>query len=96
MVSLHQVYDDQLANKSTLTLIVLHGFSASGAVACVRDSSAMCMVRQARHQQPEASCGNGTAAGSAVHQHGSPVLSAMAQEKIAPQRVHVLIGVSAC
>ena len=66
------------------------------AVVFVRVSSAMWDVRQARHQQPAASSGSGTAAGSAVHQHGSPVRSAMAQEKMAPQRVHSLIDVSAC
>jgi len=51
--------------------------------------------RQVRHQQPAASCGNGTAAGSVVHQHAPGVLSAIAQEKAAPQRVHLLIGMGA-
>jgi len=48
--------------------------------------------RQVRHQQPEASPGSGRAAGSVVHQQGPGVLSAIAQEKAVPHRVHALMG----
>jgi hypothetical protein len=53
----------------------------------------MCASRQARHQQPAASCGTGTAAGNAVHQQASPVCWAIPHENAAPQRVQVLAGI---
>ena len=55
----------------------------------------MWVSRQVRHQQPAASCGNGTAAGSVVHQQAPAALSAIAQEKVAPHKVHLLIGMDA-
>jgi len=48
--------------------------------------------RQAGHQQPTASCGTGTAGGSAVHQQGAGLPSRMAQPNSAPQRVQTLIA----
>ena len=64
----------------------------------------MCAARHAGHQQPMVSAaalsgtGTGTDSGRYVHQHGGagmavagPV-SAIAQEKVAPQRAQVLIG----
>jgi len=65
----------------------------------------MCAARHAGHQQPTVSAvaalsgtGTGTDSGRYVHQHGGagmavagPV-SAIAQEKVAPQRAQVLIG----
>ena len=64
----------------------------------------MCAARHAGHQQPMVSAaalsGTGTAGGRYVHQHGGagmavagPV-SAIAQEKVAPQRAQLLIGQS--
>lgn len=62
-------------------------------------------ARHAGHQQPMVSAvaalsGTGTAGGRYVHQHGGagmavagPV-SAIAQEKVAPQRAQLLIGQS--
>jgi len=66
----------------------------------------MCAAKHAGHQQPMVSAaalsgtgtGTGTDSGRYVHQHGGagmavagPV-SAIAQEKVAPQRAQVLIG----
>jgi acetylglutamate kinase len=58
---------------------------------------AICWRRQAGHQQAdapspsEAGTGTGTTGGSVVHQQGSAVPSAMAQPKLAPQRVQMLM-----
>lgn len=51
----------------------------------------MWLSRQDGHQQPAFAPGTGTTAGSFVHQHGSMPPSAMAQPKVAPQRVHLFI-----
>ena len=50
----------------------------------------MCNFRQAGHQQPASTPGTGTTGGSSVHQQGPALPSAMAQPKLAPQRVQVL------
>jgi hypothetical protein len=56
----------------------------------------MCAARHAGHQQPgvSADVGTGTAGGRYVHQQGwtdAGSASAMAQEKVAPQRAQVLM-----
>lgn len=59
----------------------------------------MCWRRQAGHQQPgslpsASDWGTGTVGGNCRHQHGAPLPSAMAQLKVAPQRVQVLMGLA--
>jgi len=51
----------------------------------------MCARRQAGHQQLASIPGTGTAGGSSVHQQGPVLPSTMAQPKLAPQRLQVLI-----
>jgi hypothetical protein len=54
---------------------------------------AICSFRQAGHQHPAAlsEAGTATTGGMLTHQHGASRPSAMAQPKLAPQRLHVLM-----
>jgi hypothetical protein len=52
----------------------------------------MCSFRQAGHQQAAPSPGNGTTGGTSVHQQGPAAPSTMAQPKLAPHRVQVLMA----
>jgi hypothetical protein len=52
----------------------------------------MCSFRQVGHQQAAPAPGNGTTGGSSVHQQGPAPPSAMAQAKLAPQRLQVLMA----
>ena len=53
----------------------------------------MCSFRQVGHQQAASAAGTGTTGGRATHQQGSAVPSAMAQVKVAPQRVQILMKI---
>jgi hypothetical protein len=54
----------------------------------------ICNLRQAGHQQAAALPGTGTTGGNSVHQQGPAPPSTMAQPKLAPQRVQVLMAPS--
>jgi hypothetical protein len=49
-------------------------------------------LRQAGHQQEASTPGTGTIGGNSVHQQGPAAPSTMAQPKLAPQRVQVLMA----